>query len=123
MVCGTTFDWVVGLDVPLPSDVRLNFQVFQSVITNYNPQVIPKKYESGYSVLVNGKVTPQVEAEMLWIASLDRNDWMMRPKVNWSFDKNWRLVVGADAFYGPPIGYFGRFGNRDRVYSEIKYSF
>jgi hypothetical protein len=118
-----TFDWIVSLDVPLQDETRLNMQLFQSIIPNHDPDVIPDKYESGYSLLLNGKVTPQVEAEVLWMASLDREDWMLRPKINWNFEKNWRLVVGADSFYGPPTGFFGRYGNRDRVYSEVKYSF
>ena len=118
-----TFDWVVGLDVPLPSEARFNAQVFQSVITNHDPDVIPKKVESGYSLLLNGKLHPQVEAEVLWVASFNRADWMLRPKVNWTFEKNWRLAVGADVFYGPPEGLFGRYDKRDRVFSELKYYF
>lgn len=118
-----TLDWALGLDVSLPAETRLNLQVFQSMITNHDRDVIPKKYESGYSVLLNGKLTPNVEAEIMWVASLDRTDWMLRPKVNWAFEKNWRLTVGADAFHGPPLGFFGRYATQDRVYSELKYSF
>ena len=118
-----TFDWVVGLDVPLPSEARFNAQVFQSVITNHDPDVIPKKVESGYSLLLNGKLHPQVEAEVLWVASFNRADWMLRPKVNWMFEKNWRLAAGVDVFHGPPEGLFGRYDKRDRVFSELKYYF
>jgi hypothetical protein len=118
-----TLDWALGLDVTLPAETRLNLQLFQSMITNHDRDVIPKKYESGYSVLLNGKLTPRLEAEMLWVASLDRTDWMLRPKLNWAFEKNWRLVVGADAFHGPPMGLFGRYAAQDRIYSELKYSF
>lgn len=118
-----TFDWVVGLDVPLPSDARFNAQVFQSIITNHDPDVIPRKVESGYSLLLNGKLHPQVEAEVLWVASFNRTDWMLRPKVNWMFEKNWRLTAGVDVFHGPPEGLFGRFEHRDRVFSELKYYF
>lgn len=118
-----TFDWVVGLDVPLPSEARFNAQVFQSVITNHDTDVIPKKVESGYSLLLNGKLLPQVEAEVLWVASFNRADWMLRPKVNWMFEKNWRLAAGVDVFHGPPEGLFGRYEHRDRVFSELKYYF
>lgn len=118
-----TFDWVVGLDFPFPSETRLNLQVFQSIVTNHDPDVIPKKRESGYSLLLNAKLTPNVEAEVMWVASLDRNDWMVRPKLNWNFEKNWRWVIGADAFHGPATGFFGRYSAQDRVYSELRRSF
>lgn len=118
-----TFDWVVGLDVPLPSEARFNVQLFQSVITNHDADVIPKKVESGYSLLLNGKLLPQVEAEVLWVASFNRTDWMLRPKVTWTFEKNWRMTAGADIFHGPPEGLFGRYEKRDRLFSELKYYF
>jgi hypothetical protein len=118
-----TLNWVVGLDFPFQSDTRFNVQAFQSIITNYDPDVIPKKRESGYSLLLNGKLAPNLEAEVLWVASLDRNDWMLRPKLSWNFEKNWRLVFGVDAFHGPAMGFFGRYNAQDRVYSELRRSF
>jgi hypothetical protein len=41
----------------------------------------------------------------------------------WDFQPNWRLIVGVDLFEGPPLGLFGQYDNRDRVYSEVRYSF
>jgi len=26
-------------------------------------------------------------------------------------------------FHGPPLGYFGQFSDRDRVYTEVRYNF
>lgn len=118
-----TFDWVVSLDLPFETETRLNLQAFQSIITDHDRDVIPEKTESGYSILFNHKLTPSVEAEILWVASLNRTDWMLRPKVNWTFDRNWRLSVGADAFKGPATGLFGRYGAQDRIYSELRYSY
>ncbi|MBL8881176.1 MAG: hypothetical protein JNG88_18870, partial [Phycisphaerales bacterium] len=65
----------------------------------------------------------KVEAQALWIASLNRTDWMLRPRVNWNFEKNWGLAVGVDIFKGSPEGYFGRYDAKDRVYTEILYNF
>jgi hypothetical protein len=48
---------------------------------------------------------------------------MLRPKVAWNFQPNWRLILGADVFNGPSLGFFGQFANRDRVYTELRYSF
>jgi hypothetical protein len=33
------------------------------------------------------------------------------------------LLVGADVFKGPALGLFGQYGQKDRVYSEVRYSF
>jgi hypothetical protein len=73
--------------------------------------------------LVNQKLTDRIEAEVLWITSLARSDWMLRPHVAWDFQRNWRLIAGVDIFSGPPLGLFGQFDNRDRVYTEVRYSF
>jgi hypothetical protein len=74
-------------------------------------------------VLLAGKLADRLEAQILWIASLNRTDWMLRPRVTWNFEKNWRLSGGVDLFQGPPLGFFGRFANRDRIYTELRYSF
>jgi hypothetical protein len=50
-------------------------------------------------------------------------DRLVRPSVDWLFQPNARLRVGVDIFNGPPLGYFGRFDNRDRVYGELRYTF
>ena len=53
----------------------------------------------------------------------NRTDWLLRPRVTWNFERNWRLAIGADIFDGPPLGMFGQYDNRDRLYSEVRYSF
>jgi len=119
-----TLDWVVGLDFTLPAETRLNVQLFQSLVTNArDPDLLQEKRENGYSVFINGKLKPQLEAELMWVASLNRSDWMLRPKLSWTFEKNWRWVVGADVFHGPPLGYFGRYDAQDRIYTELRYSY
>lgn len=119
-----TLDWALGLDFALPAETRLNLQLFQSLITSSrDPDLLQDKHENGYSILLNGKLAPRLEAEILWVASLNRNDWMLRPRLNWSFEKNWRLGVGVDVFHGPPLGYFGRYSEQDRLYSELRFSF
>jgi hypothetical protein len=58
-----------------------------------------------------------------YIASLNRSSWLARPRVLWNFQKNWRLLVGADVFGGKPTGLFGQYDERDRVYTEVRYTF
>jgi hypothetical protein len=118
-----TLDWAAGLDFALADDTRLNLQLFQRVVFNHDSDTISDKRESGYSLLLNRKFTSRLEGEALLISSLNRGDWLLRPRLAWAFEKNWKLAVGIDVFKGPPLGMFGRFDNRDRVYTELRHSF
>jgi len=114
---------VGGLDFTLPSDTRLNLQVFDRTFFNHDPDIVFKRHEPGYSVLLNRKLNERLEAEVLYIASLNRTDFLVRPRLLWTFQTNWQAVFGVDIFQGPPTGLFGQFNNRDRVYTELRYSF
>ncbi|HKX54410.1 MAG TPA: DUF1302 family protein [Nitrosospira sp.] len=118
-----TLDYVLGLDFSLPAETRLNLQFFQRVFFAHDPDIIPDQVENSGSVLLNGKLWPKVEAEALLIHSLNRSEWMFRPRLSWNFARNWRGAIGADVFGGPPTGLFGRFDQNDRVYTELRYSF
>lgn len=118
-----TLDWAAGLDFTLPADTRFNAQVFQRQFFSYDLNNVSDKRENGYSLLVNKKFFNDWEAQALFISSLNRSDWLFRPRVTWNFQRNWRLLLGADIFNGPPLGMFGRYDQQDRVYSEVRYSF
>jgi len=118
-----TLDWALGLDFSLPADTRLNAQVFQRQYFSYDTDLIADERENGVSLLLNRKFGDKLEAQALWISSVNRTDWLFRPRVMWSFERNWRLAVGADIFKGPALGLFGRYDGQDRVYSEVRYSF
>lgn len=118
-----TLDYALGLDFSLPAETRLNVQYFERVYTDYDPGILQSRRESGVALLLNGKPAPKVEAQVMLIHSLNRSDWLFRPRVAWNFERNWRLMVGIDVFGGPPNGLFGRFDNNDRVYAEVRYSF
>ena len=118
-----TIDWATGLDFTLPAESRFNVQFFQRQYLNYNPDIIPDKRENGYSLLLNTKFINNWEGQVIFISSTNRTDWLLRPRLTWNFERNWRMLVGADIFKGPPTGLFGRYDQQDRVYSEVRYSF
>jgi len=118
-----TIDWAAGLDFTLPAETRLNVQIFQRQYFNYDSDIISDKRENGYSLLVNTKIFNNWEAQATFISSTNRTDCLFRPRVTWSFERNWRLLVGADVFKGPPTSLFGQYDQKDRVYSEVRYSF
>jgi len=115
-------DYLIGGDVTF-GDSRLNMYAYQRHFTDYDSDVIPDRTETGLAALFTHKFSSTVEGQMLVITSLNRSDWALRPKVTWNFARNWRMNVGADILHGPPLGFFGRFDQRDRVYTEIRYSF
>ena len=117
-------DYILSAEIPLPSDSRVNLQFFQRVFTNHDKDIIPRKVETGASFFASTKLLDdKVEPELLSIHSLNRLDYMTRFKVNWYFAKNWRFVAGTAIFGGKQLGFFGRFDNRDRIFTELRYSF
>lgn len=118
-----TLDWAAGLDFTLPAETRFNAQIFQRQFMNHDSHIISDKNENGYSLLLNSKYFANWEAQALFISSMNRSDWLFRPKLAWNFQRNWRWVLGADVFHGPQTGMFGRYDSMDRLYSEVRYSF
>ena len=123
LVKQNNLDYALGLDFTLGEDTRLNLQAFQRVFFGHDPDIIPARLESGASLFISSKVGHNIEAQTLLVHSLNRRDWMVRPRVSWGFEKNWRLALGADIFSGPQTGFFGRYNSADRIYTELRYSF
>lgn len=118
-----TLDWIVGFDFNPGEDTRLNTQLFQRVHFGHDPDIVPERIESGVSLLVNHKLPRNWEAEVLLIHSLNRSEWLLRPRLSWAFRRDWRLSAGLDAFGGPPDGLFGRYDHLDRVWAELRRDF
>ena len=116
-------DYIVSFEFGLPDDARFNFQFFQRRFSDHDPDIIPKARESGVTLFWSGKWGSHFSPQILAIHSLDRNDWMLRPKIVWNFEKNWRAAAGADVFGGRPTGLFGQFDKQDRLYVEVRRSF
>jgi hypothetical protein len=118
-----TLDYVLGLDFTLPRETRLNLQYFERVFFDYDPDLFQDRRERGVSLLLSGKIGATLEPKFLIIQSVNRNDSLIRPKLGWIPEKNWRVTFGVDIFTGPVTGFFGRFNDRDRTYFELRYDF
>lgn len=118
------FDYIVGLEWSFPQETRFNVQFFQRWFPDHNAGIVPDKTESGVSLLLSTQALhPRLEPEMLLVRSLNRDDWSAQFKLGWRLDGHWRLAAGVDLFEGPPDGLFGVFDDKDRVYTEVRYSF
>ncbi|MBL8472281.1 MAG: hypothetical protein KF778_04585 [Rhodocyclaceae bacterium] len=116
-------DYAIGAEFALPGEGRMTLQYFERVHLDPTPGLLAKAHEPGWALLVNKKFGGGWEGEILGVQSLSRSDWMLRPKLDWNFARNWRARFGVDAFGGNRSGFFGRFGNSDRVYTEVRLSF
>ncbi len=115
-------DYVVGLEYPLPARSRLNLQFFQRWYPDHDPDMTAEEVETGASVYLSTHWR-SLEPQLLVAGSLNRGDWLARPKIVWELGRQWRWVNGVDIFGGSRSGLFGRYDNLDRVYSEIRYTF
>ena len=118
-----TWDWVLGFDFTLPRDTRLNVQGFQRIYREHDPDLYFDRVESGMSFLLNVKLFSKWEAEILHIQSLNRREYLSRPRLIWKLQPNLRVAFGVDIFEGPITGFIGRYRDRDRVYVETRYDF
>lgn len=123
VVAQNTLDWAVGLDFNPSSDTRLNTQFFQRVYFDHEADINFDRFENAFSILVHRDLPRSWEADVLLISSLNRSDWLLRPKATWKFERDWRAVFGLDIFKGPPTGIFGQYDANDRVYAELRRDF
>jgi hypothetical protein len=118
-----TWDWVVSTDWTLTGEVQLNVQAFQRIYSKSDSTLAIQTGDFGASVRLAGKLTSTVEPQVLWIQTFGGGGGLVRPRVNWYAFKNTTLALGVDIFTGPDDGFFGRYNNRDRVYTEVRLDF
>jgi hypothetical protein len=119
----SVIDYIVALEWPLPRDTRINVQAFQRVYRGGSGDLAIQNGSVGASLFVSTKLTSTLEPQLLWIQYLNDGGGLIRPRLNWTPMQNLSVGFGVDIFTGPSDGYFGRFNERDRVYTEARYSF
>lgn len=113
-------DYALGIDVPVQDVWRFNMQYFARWLDDHDDRMAVDREERGMTFQVVRELGSTVELEFLAASSLNRSDYMLRPKATWKFAPEWRAVAGVDVFHGPDEGLFGRFADRDRVYMEVR---
>ncbi len=116
--------YIVGTDWTGEQGAHANLQFFQTWYQQQQAAMGVREVESGASILLSTTGWhPHITPEVLWIRSLNRDDWMLESKIAWEFAKDWRGTVGADIFGGARDHLFGEFTQSNRVYYELRYSF
>lgn len=115
-----TVDYAIGVDVPVGDDWRFNVQYFSRIHFDHEPGMLVDREENGVTFQVVRQFGNDFEFELLAASSVNREDYMLRPKLTWKITPEWRGLFGYDHFEGRPNGLFGRFDDSDRVYFELR---
>lgn len=120
-----TLDWIVSAEHPFESiDGRVNVQVFQRhFFSGGADEVALNPGDWGASLLVSAKIAPQWEPSLQWIQTFGGGGALIRPRLAWTPVQNLSIAFGVDIFNGDRNGLFGRYGDKDRGYTELRYSF
>lgn len=116
-------DYAVGVDVPAGSDWRFNAQLYGRWLDEHRPHMISDRSETGVTFQAVHTVGSEIEMELLAVSSLNRSDYMLRPKITWKFAPAWRAVTGVDVFGGSGDGLFSAYDRSDRAYVELRHWF
>ena len=120
-----TLDWIVSAERPFEEfEGRVNVQVFQRLYFDGSADDVALNSGSwGVSALVSGKLSPHWEPSFQWIQTFGGGGALIRPKLTWLPMANLSVAFGLDIFNGDRTGVFGRYANKDRIYTELRYSF
>jgi len=119
-----TLDYVIGLDHTTLNGTLFNVQFFQRWYTDHDSDNLYDEFENGASFYTSKDLTSKLKGELLFISSLNRADWMLRPELTWDLTGNWWISAGVDIFGGDRKGIIGgRFDDSDRVYGNVRYTF
>jgi outer membrane biosynthesis protein TonB len=118
-----SLDGIVSLDW-LPGQSRVTLQLFEKYFPDYVSGILYEEFETGGSISASTKLAGgTLEPEILYVRSFDEQGWMLRGRLSVWPSPAWRIGAGVDAFGGSPLGFFGRYGAKDRVYLESRFTF
>jgi hypothetical protein len=122
--------YAVGLDFKL-FGVELSPAFIQEMILHYDDSIIRDRTDTIGALFARREILHNlVTGQILILYFANEQDWLIRPRVNYSLTDRVRIGVGADIFEGT-IGsdvpgefhFIGFFANNDRVYFDVTYSF
>lgn len=135
--------YVLGADRNLTEDLYLNLQFIQRIVADYkNPFDIQDPVLKGIAVkgaIINSqldRVTDMVsfklsykmlyetlKTELSAVYNITRRDYLVKPKLIYTFTDQWIGTLGADIYRGKEDSLFGMFEKNTAVFAEVKYGF
>jgi hypothetical protein len=108
--------YVLGLDWSAPYDLFASAQLFQSWVIKPKNSMNRDKLDTTMSLLVSRPfLNDTLIVELLVLGNINDGDGMIRPKIEYQFNDELQVLLGADLFYGDSNGLFGQFTRNDRV--------
>ncbi len=107
--------WVLGLDWYGMPQSMLSFQYFESRVDDDLPldrETVERNVTGFYRWWSRSE---KLEARLMWMHNLERNDGLVRPEVRYQWLDMTRLWIGYDHFYGTRLGLFGQFRDQSRL--------
>jgi hypothetical protein len=119
-------NYLLGLDYTFRGGIETNLQFMQRVVFNYTDTLINEKAVANSFAFRIAKsfMDDKLEPEFLMVTDLGKLDMMLRPKCVYKATDSWRLRFGLDIFLGDdPMGFFGRYDKKSRIYLDTIYHF
>jgi hypothetical protein len=134
---------VIGADRDIIERLNVNLQYVFHLVTAYSdPFQIADPIARKVAVrgaLLNNQLTRLQQGGTLRIAYTAADSaWTMelaaagfatdgsaviRPKLTYAINDNWKAIAGADVFFGGGNGFFGQLRHNRTVYTQLRYSF
>jgi hypothetical protein len=135
--------WVAGVDRTFFEDMNVNLQFIQRRLHNYrDPEQIADVLERRVAIqnsIINGQqasvsnavsfrisnkwFNDTLEAEVLALINLSRNDRFARPFVSYAFNDRLKGIIGAEIYLGAVDTPFGSHKSNRGVFVEMRYGF
>lgn len=114
-----SLDYIVGVTIP-KGDWRFDAQFYGRTVFDHDSSMLFDADEFGITLLANRRFGDQFEAELLYLAGLNRTDYSVQYNMTWNVTQTWHLKFGVDIFGGSEVGFLGRFDDSDRVFIALK---
>jgi hypothetical protein len=120
------FEYLLGIDYTFFRKLDFNVQFFQQFVLKPVDTLYRDDRASFISVwLKTGLFKNKLEPELFAVTKMGmgNNDFMLRPKLNFTFSSHLNAAFGADIFGGMHDSDFGQFDNSDRLYLQFRFMF
>lgn len=118
-------NYVIGIDYFGLPDTLISSQLIQSSLLNTNDtDLFRPKSDTSFSLLLRRSFWQEtLTTEILWQQNTDKNDGLVRPRINYIYSDNLTVSIGADMFYGEQTGLYGQFDKQDRLVFDTNWAF
>ena len=114
----------MGLDWTGIDDVFISAQIFQRWLTDYQSSIVRDEIDTTLTFLYRQYFMYEtLLAEVLWIANLNNDDGLLRPKISYEWNGELKTWLGFDIFYGKDEGLYGQFSDNDRIVLGLELAF